>query len=402
MARSQRNNCQLASTSRAHTVSRSLVTQVAAVASGKVLKTVNVELGDRSYPIYIGNGLLVENGDLLRKHIPGKRVLVVTNETIAPLYLETCIKALTADGKLQVESVVLRDGEKYKTIDELQKVWDKALEARMDRGTTFVALGGGVIGDMTGFAASCYQRGVYFVQVPTTVMSQVDSSVGGKTGVNHPKGKNMIGAFYQPQVVLIDSDTLATLPARELASGFSEIIKYGLIRDAALFEWLEKNMDRLLARDAEAIAYAIERSCINKAEVVAADERETNDLRATLNLGHTFGHAIETASGYGTWLHGEAVAAGTCMAADLSYRLGWIEKDLYDRIVKLLERAQLPTKPPPGMTADIFKSLMAVDKKVAAGKIRFILLKGALGNCVVTGDFDQSKLDETLVAFCGK
>lgn len=387
--------------------SSSVATAETAPSGSKVLKTVNVELADRSYPIYIGNGLLTtdDGAALLRKHIPGKRVLVVTNETIAPLYLDACVRALTGGGglpppTLQVDTVILPDGEAFKNLETLQMVFDKALECRMDRGTTFLALGGGVIGDMTGFAAACYQRGVHFVQVPTTVMSQVDSSVGGKTGVNHPLGKNMIGAFYQPQVVLIDSDTLATLPDRELASGISEIIKYGLIRDADLFCWLEKNMDRILARDPEAIAYAVEKSCINKAEVVAADERETNDIRATLNLGHTFGHAIETATGYGVWLHGEAVAAGTCMAADLSHRLGWIDKDLYDRAVALQARARLPVRPPPEMTVEQFRKLMAVDKKVAAGKLRLVLLKGPLGGCVVTGDFDPAKLEETLAHFC--
>lgn len=368
----------------------------------RVMKVVDVSLGDRSYPIYIGNQLLAAHGELLRKHVPGKRVLIVTNETIAPLYLDQCIKALTADGKLQVDSVILPDGEKYKTMDVLGKVWDKALQARLDRGSTFLALGGGVIGDMTGFAASCYQRGVHFIQVPTTVMSQVDSSVGGKTGVNHPLGKNMIGAFYQPQCVLVDTDTLATLPDRELASGLSEVIKYGLIRDPALFVWLEKNIDRILARETEAIAYAVERSCINKAEVVAADERETNDIRATLNLGHTFGHAVETGMGYGYWLHGEAVSVGTIMAADLSFRMGWIDKSLNDRIKALLVRARLPVAVPSEMTVEQFRSLMAVDKKVAAGKLRLILLKGELGSCVVTGDFDPAKLEETLAAFCAK
>jgi len=233
-------------------------------------------------------------------------------------------------------------------------------------------------------------------------MSQVDSSVGGKTGVNHPLGKNMIGAFYQPQSVIIDSDTLMTLPDRELASGYSEIIKYGLIRDDALFGWLEKNMDKLLARDPEAIAYAIERSCINKAEVVAADERETMDMRATLNLGHTFGHAIENFAGYGVWLHGEAVATGTLMAADLSCRMGWIEKDLNDRIIAIMKLAKLPTEPPKGMTAADFMELMSVDKKVADGKLRLVLLKGPLGGCIVTGDFDPAKLQETLMHFTGK
>ncbi|KAG2482128.1 hypothetical protein HYH03_018914 [Edaphochlamys debaryana] len=362
------------------------------------MKTVNVDLGDRSYPIYIGQGLL-NQGELLRKHIPGKRVLIVTNETIAPLYLERCKAALT-EGGLQVDEVILPDGEEYKSMDVLGKVWDKALEARLDRGATFLALGGGVVGDMTGFAAACYQRGVHFVQVPTTVMAQVDSSVGGKTGVNHPLGKNMIGAFYQPQVVLVDTDTLGTLPDRELASGISEVIKYGLIRDAAFFEWLEINMERLLERDPEAIAYAVERSCVNKAEVVAADERESSEgVRATLNLGHTFGHAIEAATGYGTWLHGEAVAAGTAMAADMSLRLGWIDRSLHDRILALLRRARLPTLPPASMSVEQFRSFMAVDKKVLAGKLRLILLQGPLGSCVVTGDFEPRALDDTIAAF---
>lgn len=364
------------------------------------MKTVEVSLGDRTYPIYIGNGILAARPELLCKHIPGKKVLVVTNETIAPLYLQQTIRALTADGRLTVETVVLPDGEEHKTMEVLSQIFDKALESRLDRGTTFIALGGGVIGDMTGFAAACYQRGVHFVQVPTTVMAQVDSSVGGKTGVNHPLGKNMIGAFYQPRVVFVDTDTLTTLPDRELASGISEIVKYGLIRDAPLFEWLEANMHRLLARDAEAIAYSVERSCINKAEVVAADERETNDVRATLNLGHTFGHAIETGTGYGTLLHGEAVSIGMVMAADLSYRMGWIDRSILDRTRALLQAARLPVTVPEVMTEDLFKDLMSVDKKVAAGKLRLILLKGPLGQCVVTGDFDPAKLDETLQHFC--
>lgn len=362
------------------------------------MKVVHVDLGDRSYPIYIGAGLL-QKGELLRKHVPGKRVLIVTNTTIAPLYLEQTVKALEEGGKLQVDSVILPDGEEHKTLDVVSKVWDKALETRMDRGSTFLALGGGVIGDMTGFAAACYQRGVHFIQVPTTVMAQVDSSVGGKTGVNHPLGKNMVGAFYQPRCVLVDTESLSTLPDRELASGISEIVKYGLIRDAPLFEWLEANMEKLLQRDPEAIAYAVERSCINKAEVVAADEFE-GGVRATLNLGHTFGHAIETGTGYGALLHGEAVAAGTCMAADMSARLGWIDPSLPPRIVSLLQRANLPVRPPESMTRQMFKDLMAVDKKVEAGKLRLVLLKGPLGGCVVTGDFDPSKLDETLAHFC--
>ncbi|KAK9833984.1 hypothetical protein WJX81_000678 [Elliptochloris bilobata] len=362
------------------------------------METVEVDLGDRTYPIYIGRGLL-DKGELLRRHVPGKRALIVTNTTVGPLYLDRCRAALEGGIEgIKAEAVVLPDGEQYKSTEVLMQVWDKALEARMDRNTTFVALGGGVIGDMCGFAAAAYQRGVHFIQVPTTVMSTVDSSVGGKTGVNHPAGKNMIGAFYQPRCVLIDVDTLETLPDRELASGISEIIKYGLIRDPDLFVWLEANMERLLQRDPEALTYAIQRSCVNKALVVAADERE-GGVRATLNLGHTFGHAMETSQGYGVWLHGEAVAAGTVMAADMSYRLGWIEKDVLDRTVRLLERAKLPIAAPAGMTKEDFKSIMAVDKKVQDGKLRLILLKGPLGSCVVTGDFDPAALEATLDVF---
>lgn len=362
------------------------------------MDTVDVDLGDRTYPIYIGRGLL-DRDDLLRQHIPGKSALIVTNETIAPIYLERCIQAITADGRIKAEVVLLPDGEQYKSLEVLQRVWDKALEARLDRNTTFVALGGGVIGDMTGFAASAYQRGVHFVQVPTTVMAQVDSSVGGKTGVNHPLGKNMVGAFYQPRCVLVDTASLDSLPDRELASGISEIIKYGLIRDAPLFEWLENNMERLLNRDPEAFKYAIQRSCINKAEVVAADEKE-GGVRATLNLGHTFGHAIESATGYGAWLHGEAVGAGIVMASDMSRRLGWIDEVLDRRIRALMEKARLPVAPPEGMTVEAFRSFMAVDKKVQDGKLRLILLKGPLGNCVITGEFPVAVLEETLSAFC--
>lgn len=370
----------------------------AVAAEAELLQTVDVSLGDRSYPIYIGQGLL-DRGDLLQQHVLGKKVLIVTNETVAPLYLERCLEALSAGGKHQVEVVTLPDGEQHKSLEVLQQVWDKALQSRLDRNSTFVALGGGVIGDMCGFAASAYQRGVHFIQIPTTVMATVDSSVGGKTGVNHPLGKNMIGAFYQPQCVLIDTDTLITLPDRELASGISEIVKYGLIRDAPLFEWLEQNMDRLMQRDSEAWIYAIEQSCLNKAAVVAADERE-GGVRATLNLGHTFGHAIETGQGYGVWLHGEAVAAGIIMAADMSHRLGWIDQDLLDRTRRLMQRAKLPIEPPQGMTPSKFRELMAVDKKVLDGALRLILLKGPLGSCVFTGDFDAQALDQTLEAFC--
>ncbi|GJP61093.1 hypothetical protein CLOP_g18299 [Closterium sp. NIES-67] len=363
------------------------------------ITVVDVDLGDRSYPIYIGAGIL-DRGDLLCRHVKGRRVLVVTNETVAPLYLERTISALThGNPQLEVRSVVLPDGEQFKDLETLNLIFDRALETRMDRRCTFVALGGGVIGDMTGFAAASYLRGVNFIQIPTTVMSQVDSSVGGKTGVNHRLGKNMIGAFYQPQCVLIDTDTLASLPDRELASGLAEVIKYGLIRDAAFFEWQEENMDRLLARETAALAYAIKRSCENKAEVVAADEKE-GGLRATLNLGHTFGHAIENGLGYGEWLHGEAVAAGTVMAAHMSHRMGWIDAALRDRITAIIQKARLPTRPPSAVTKEQFRSLMAVDKKVADGQLRLILLKGPLGDCVFTGDFDKAALEATLDEFC--
>lgn len=366
--------------------------------SSRVPAIVEVDLGDRSYPIYIGSGLL-HQPDLLQRHVHGKRVLVVTNTTVAPLYLEKVIDALTRDNpKVSVETVILPDGEQYKDMDTLMKVFDKAIESRLDRKSTFVALGGGVIGDMCGFAAAAFLRGVNFIQIPTTVMAQVDSSVGGKTGINHPLGKNLIGAFYQPQCVLIDTDTLNTLPDRELASGLAEVIKYGLIRDSEFFEWQEKNMDALMARDPAAFAYAIKRSCENKAEVVSLDEKE-GGLRATLNLGHTFGHAIETGFGYGNWLHGEAVAVGMVMAVDMSHRLGWIDESLVGRVHNILKKARLPIAPPESMTVEMFKSIMSVDKKVADGVLRLILLKGPLGNCVFTSDFDKKALDETLRAF---
>lgn len=367
--------------------------------NSRVPTIVDVDLGNRSYPIYIGSGLLDEP-DLLQRHVNGKRVLVVTNTTIAPLYLEKVTKALTVgNSNVTVDSVILPDGEKYKNMETLMKVFDKAIETRLDRRCTFVALGGGVIGDMCGFAAAAFLRGVNFIQIPTTLMAQVDSSVGGKTGINHPLGKNLIGAFYQPQCVLIDTDTLSTLPDRELASGIGEVVKYGLIRDAEFFEWQEKNMQSLLARDANALAYAIKRSCENKAEVVSLDEKESG-LRATLNLGHTFGHAIETGFGYGQWLHGEAVAAGMVMAVDMSRRLGWIDDSIVERVLRILQQASLPTAPPEMMTVDKFKATMAVDKKVADGLLRLILLKGPLGSCVFTGDYDNKALDETLRAFC--
>jgi len=353
-------------------------------------RTLTVNLADRSYPIYIGNDL-IDDPEIYRPHVHGEQVLIVSNTTVAPLYLERVASAL-AD--YQVESVILPDGEAFKTLQVWQEIIDALLDKRFDRRCTVVGLGGGVVGDMAGFAAACYQRGVYFIQVPTTLLAQVDSSVGGKTGVNHPLGKNMIGAFYQPQCVVVDIRTLETLDARQFSAGLAEVIKYGLIGDAGFFDWLEQNMDGLMDRDPGLLAFAIERSCADKAEVVAADERESG-RRALLNLGHTFGHAIETGVGYGEWLHGEAVAAGICMAADLSRRQGWISAAEQSRIESLIARAGLPTTPPAGIDAEQFRSLMSVDKKVVARKLRLVLMKG-LGESVVTDGFDQSALDGTL------
>jgi len=354
------------------------------------MQTLTVELGDRSYPIHIGRGLL-DDPTRFAPRIRGKRVMIVTNETVAPLYLDRLKRTL---GDFRVEAVILPDGEEYKTMETLNQVYTALLEARFDRKATLVALGGGVIGDITGFAAASYQRGVDFIQVPTTLLSQVDSSVGGKTGVNHPLGKNMIGAFHQPRCVVIDTDTLDTLPDRELRAGIAEVIKYGLICDRPFFDWLEANMDRLLARDPEALAYAIHRSCQDKAQVVAEDERESG-RRAILNLGHTFGHAIETGMGYGVWLHGEGVATGMVMAARMSRRLGWLDAEDLHRTEALIARAGLPVEPPPEITAERFAELMSVDKKVLDGQLRLVLLRG-IGEAVVTADFDPAALDATL------
>jgi 3-dehydroquinate synthase len=354
------------------------------------MQTLNVDLGDRSYPIHIGADLLSQP-ELLAPHIAGKQVLVVSNETVAPLYLET-LKASLAD--YQVDTVVLPDGERYKTLETLNLIFDVALEKRHSRNTTLIALGGGVVGDMCGFAAAAYQRGVKFIQIPTTLLSQVDSSVGGKTGVNHALGKNMIGAFWQPQLVLADTTVLSTLPERELSAGIAEVIKYGLLGDAPFIDWLEDNMSALLAKDEAALTYAIHRSCQNKADVVARDERE-GSVRAWLNLGHTFGHAIEHSLGYGEWLHGEAVGAGMVMAADMSARLGWISRADAERATQLIAAARLPIKAPSSMTEEQFLSAMAVDKKVLDGQLRLVLLK-ALGEAVVTADFEPSALLATI------
>ncbi len=355
------------------------------------IQNVEVDLGDRSYPIYIGEQLFAQVD--IAGLIKGRQVMIVTNETIAPLYLSALRDQLPA---LQVDEVILPDGESFKTLDTLNLIFDALLEMRHNRTTTLIALGGGVIGDMTGFAAASYQRGVDFIQIPTTLLSQVDSSVGGKTGVNHPRGKNMIGAFYQPKAVLADTDVLKTLPKRELAAGLAEVIKYGLIYDVEFLAWLEQNIDGLNECDAELLAYAIKRSCEIKAEVVAQDERESG-IRAILNLGHTFGHAIETEQGYGNWLHGEAVGAGMWMAADLSHRLGWISAGDLARTETLLRRANLPVRAPENMSPERFIELMSLDKKVLDGRIRLVLLK-QLGEAVVTDSADPELLRETLLS----
>lgn len=356
------------------------------------MQSLQVDLGERSYPIYIGSSLL-DRGELFAPHIQGRQVAVVSNQTVAALYLERLCAAL---GGYQVTRVVLPDGEEFKNWETLQQIFTGLLEARHDRRTTVIALGGGVIGDMAGFAAACYQRGVNFIQVPTTLLSQVDSSVGGKTGINHPQGKNMIGAFYQPQAVIIDTATLKTLPPRELSAGLAEVIKYGLIAEPQFLGWLEQNVQAIRALDERALREAIERSCACKARVVATDERE-GGVRALLNLGHTFGHAIETHMGYGSWLHGEAVAAGTVMALDLSKRLGWISDRDNDRAVRLFIDAGLPVVPPEQMSSQDYIAHMAVDKKVLDGQLRLVLLR-SLGQAVVTADFPQAALMDTLAA----
>ncbi|MDD2832805.1 MAG: 3-dehydroquinate synthase [Methylotenera sp.] len=355
------------------------------------MQTLKVALAERSYPIHIGRNLITE-ANLILPHLKRKHVAVVTNTTVAPLYLEKLTQTLENAG-VKVIAIVLPDGEAHKNAQTLNLIYDALLQNRCERNTTLIALGGGVIGDLTGYAAATYLRGVPFIQIPTTLLSQVDSSVGGKTGINHPLGKNMIGAFYQPQLVLADIDTLQTLPAREFSAGMAEVIKYGLIRDAQFFDWLEANISQLMDLDEAALTYAIYRSCENKAEVVARDEHE-NGERALLNLGHTFGHAIENAMGYGVWLHGEAVAAGTMMAADLSHRMNWLTADEVKRIHAILSAANLPLNPPK-LGAEKYLDLMQLDKKVADGKIRLVLQQG-IGKSVITSDYHAEKLKETL------
>jgi 3-dehydroquinate synthase len=355
------------------------------------MQTLNVDLGDRSYPIYIGEKLLAQS-DLIRRHLKGQQVMVVTNETVAPLYLDQ-LRAGLSD--LHYSEVILPDGEQFKTLDTLSQIYTKLLEDKHNRTTTLIALGGGVVGDMTGYAAASYQRGVNFIQIPTTLLSQVDSSVGGKTGVNHPLGKNMIGAFYQPQCVIADIDTLKTLPARELSAGIAEVIKYGLICDVDFYRWLDLHVEKLRSLEVNYLSEAVYRSCENKAKVVAADEREQN-IRAILNLGHTFGHAIETAQGYGNWLHGEAVATGMVLAANMSANLGWISQQDAAAVSVMLARVNLPVTPPK-MTCEQFLALMAIDKKVVDGRLRLVLLK-EIGKAFVTSDITQADVVATLVA----
>ncbi len=354
--------------------------------------TLTVDLGDRSYPVYIGTDLLSE-AELLVSHIRGNSALVVSNTTVAPLFLAK-IQANLKAHDIRHDCLILDDGEQHKTIATVEKIIDTLLRQRHDRQTTLIALGGGVVGDITGFAASIYQRGVHYIQIPTTLLAQVDSSVGGKTGVNHPLGKNMIGAFYQPQCVIADTGTLDTLPARELSAGLAEVIKYGLIHDSEFFDWLEQNIEQLLAGDYQALCQAIRVSCTIKAEIVALDEHESG-IRAILNLGHTFGHAIEATMGYGKWLHGEAVAVGMVMAADLSLRHGWIDETVKQRAIDILEKSSLPIKSPPHMSADDYMKAMAIDKKTLDGTINLILLK-SLGKAVISADYEKDLLNQTL------
>ncbi|MDQ3185848.1 MAG: 3-dehydroquinate synthase [Pseudomonadota bacterium] len=360
------------------------------------METITVSLtsapGERSYPIHIGNGILSEPG-LILNLLPQKRVAIVTDITVAPLYLEKLRDALESHDITTVP-IILPDGEQHKNWQTLNLIFDALLASRCERSTPIIALGGGVVGDLAGFAAATYLRGVPFIQFPTTLLAQVDSSVGGKTGINHALGKNMIGAFYQPQAVVADNTTLDTLPERELRAGIAEIIKYGLIRDSGFLEWIEGNMARLLMRESKVLMEAIRRSCVNKAEVVAADERESG-VRALLNLGHTFGHAIENAAGYGVWLHGEAVAAGTILAAELSQRMGLISQSDVQRIRNIYRQAGLPTVPP-NLGADKYLSLMGLDKKVEGGRMRFILLN-RIGNAIVHSNVPPAVLTATLL-----
>ena len=355
------------------------------------MQTLFVELGERRYPIFIGSHLNPQ--ELLEPYIHSQQVMIVTNTTVKPLYLENYIIAIEALGK-KVKTCVLPDGEKYKNSEHLNLIFDALLEAGFNRDCTVLALGGGVIGDMAGFASACFQRGVYFIQVPTTLLSQVDSSVGGKTGINHPLGKNMIGAFQQPQVVLADMAQLKTLPERELSAGLAEVIKYALLGDVEFLAWLEAHMDGLVQQDPALLAEAVYRSCAHKARIVANDEKEQGE-RALLNLGHTFGHAIESYLGYGEWLHGEAVATGMVMAADLSHLMGWISGQDLERTKKIIHRANLPIKCPQ-IPLDDFLAYMSHDKKVLNGQLRLVLMK-KLGQAIITKEFDVELMKQAII-----
>ncbi|HWH39067.1 MAG TPA: 3-dehydroquinate synthase [Usitatibacter sp.] len=356
-------------------------------------RTLQVELGERSYPIHIGQGLL-DMPALFAPHLAGRRAAVVTNETVAPLYAERLEGTLAAAGAT-TQRIVLADGEAFKTWQSLERIYAALLEARADRRTVLVALGGGVVGDIAGFAAATYQRGIAYLQVPTTLLAQVDSSVGGKTAINHPLGKNMIGAFHQPRAVIADTGTLATLPSREFAAGLAEVVKYGAIHDAAFLEWIESHAERLVGREPASLAHAIERSCAVKAQIVGQDERESG-VRALLNFGHTFGHAIESAAGYGAWLHGEAVAAGMVLAARLSASLGRITKAEADRLTRLIERLGLPVVSP-RFPLDTWLEFMGRDKKNEDGRITLVLLE-ALGRAAIVRDAPEPALRELLAA----
>ena len=352
-----------------------------------------VDLGDRAYPIHVGPDLIGRAG-LYADHLDGRQVLVVTDEAVAGLYLAPLTRAL---GNREVASVVLSGGEADKTLGSVTRILDELVERRFNRSAAVVALGGGVVGDIAGFAAAIYQRGIRCIQVPTTLLAQVDSSVGGKTGVNHPEGKNLIGAFHQPACVIADTGALATLGERELRAGLAEVIKYGVLWDEDFFDWIDGHLDGLLARDEGRLARAVRRSCEIKAEVVRQDEREAGGVRARLNLGHTFGHAIEAGMAYGHWLHGEAVAAGICMAADLAARMGWLPGAEAERVRALVRRAGLPDRGPAALAPDTFLRLMARDKKALDGGIRLVLPR-AIGETVLTGEFDSRALAETLEA----
>ena len=358
------------------------------------MNTLKVELGERSYPILIGEGLL-RQPDLVRQHVPARDILIVSNTTVAPLYMEFLAGALSGN---RVVEAILPDGESHKTLATVARILDVLVANRFGRDCAVVALGGGVVGDMAGFAASCYQRGVAYVQVPTTLLAQVDSSVGGKTGVNHPGGKNLIGAFHQPVAVIADASTLSTLPLRELRAGLAEVIKYGLLGDAPFYDWLEAHMDELLAADPKALSYVIQRSCEIKAQIVGRDEREHGD-RALLNLGHTFGHAVEAATHYTQWLHGEAIGAGLLMAATMSHECGMVEAVQVDRLRRLLQRMGLPVKIE-GVTPEIALEHMRIDKKVQGGRIRLVLLR-SIGDSFVTADYSEQALQRTLSAHFG-